>query len=198
MGKMELTEIQEVVDLAKDLFQESQKQPKTSFLKRIPPLLKYPSAKFFLIKLLDISLRPESSQKANKHIIKLLNDYPANSKIFSFFETALVQVYRWIGSLVPVLSVHLIKSRIKSVTSSVILRIDQSRFETHVKHRRNQGIQQNINLIGEALLGEQEAKERITNYKKLIDNPKVDYISIKISTLYSQISRDVHRSVGDT
>ena len=42
-------------------------------------------------------------------------------------------------------------------------------------------------MIGEALIGEKEAETRINEYKELLHNPEIEYISIKISTIYSQI-----------
>ncbi|MFN0065145.1 MAG: bifunctional proline dehydrogenase/L-glutamate gamma-semialdehyde dehydrogenase, partial [Chlamydiales bacterium] len=45
-----------------------------------------------------------------------------------------------------------------------------------------------LNHLGEAILSEEEARSRLQLYLKDLENPHVDYVSIKISTLYSQIS----------
>jgi RHH-type proline utilization regulon transcriptional repressor/proline dehydrogenase/delta 1-pyrroline-5-carboxylate dehydrogenase len=46
----------------------------------------------------------------------------------------------------------------------------------------------NLNHLGEAILSEKEAEERVAIYIKDLRNPAIDYISIKISTIFSQIN----------
>ena len=43
-------------------------------------------------------------------------------------------------------------------------------------------------MIGEIVLGEKEARGRVEKYIKILENPNIDYMSIKISTLFSQIN----------
>ncbi len=45
----------------------------------------------------------------------------------------------------------------------------------------------NLNHLGEAVLGEEEALFRLQSYLKDLSNPEIEYISVKISTLCSQI-----------
>ena len=53
---------------------------------------------------------------------------------------------------------------------------------------REDGFRLNINLLGEAVLGEAEAARRTESTRKLLARDDVDYVSIKISCLVSQIS----------
>jgi RHH-type proline utilization regulon transcriptional repressor/proline dehydrogenase/delta 1-pyrroline-5-carboxylate dehydrogenase len=46
----------------------------------------------------------------------------------------------------------------------------------------------NLNHLGEAILGEDEAKKRLDVYLNDLKNPEIDYVSIKISTIFSQIN----------
>ena len=46
----------------------------------------------------------------------------------------------------------------------------------------------NVNYLGEALLGEEEAQERLQSYLQALQLPEIEVISVKISTIYSQIS----------
>ena len=42
-------------------------------------------------------------------------------------------------------------------------------------------------VVGEAILGEEEARTRLETYLKDLRSPEIEYISVKISTIYSQI-----------
>src|SRR5690606_16839206 len=50
------------------------------------------------------------------------------------------------------------------------------------------GFRLNINLLGEAVLGEAEAARRADRTLALLGRDDVDYVSIKVSSLVSQIS----------
>ena len=46
----------------------------------------------------------------------------------------------------------------------------------------------NVNFLGEAILGEEEARQRLLINLQALQWPEIEVISVKISTLYSQIS----------
>src|SRR2546425_884948 len=46
----------------------------------------------------------------------------------------------------------------------------------------------NVNYLGEAILGEREARKRLEDYLQALQLPEIEVVSVKISTLYSQIS----------
>ncbi len=46
----------------------------------------------------------------------------------------------------------------------------------------------NVNLLGEAVLGETEAAHRLEQYLEALALPEVEVVSVKISTLYSQVN----------
>ncbi len=50
------------------------------------------------------------------------------------------------------------------------------------------GEQLNLNLLGEAVLGEEEAKSRAERTLKLIQNPRVTYVSVKASSMVAQLN----------
>src|SRR5204863_2834570 len=58
----------------------------------------------------------------------------------------------------------------------------------HLRARQQAGVRMNVNFLGEALLGEEEAQHRMEKYLAALHLPEVEVLSVKISTLYSQIS----------
>ena len=52
---------------------------------------------------------------------------------------------------------------------------------------RREGASVNINHIGEAVLGEAEARRQLETYLSDLKRPDIEYVSIKISTIFSQL-----------
>ena len=192
MGELNNNFLQETLHKAEQLQRASEQYPKTPFLKRLEPLLNNKTTKFFLIKLLDTSLRPKQVQASNQHIQQIFKQYPRHLILFNSLEKTLIKLYKTVGKYLPQISIPLIKNQIRRTTASVVFTLDGEAFNKITQLRKNTQVKQNINLIGEALLGENEAEERIKAYKTLIQNPDIDYISIKISTIYSQILNLAH------
>ena len=53
---------------------------------------------------------------------------------------------------------------------------------------KEDGFTLNLNLLGEAVLGESEAQSRLDDILDLLKNPKVDYVSVKASAVVSQLN----------
>ncbi len=73
-------------------------------------------------------------------------------------------------------------------TANVILPAEPDMLRAHLRARRTEGMRMNVNLLGESLLGEREAQRRLDAYLALLKLPEIECVSVKISTLYSQIS----------
>ena len=57
-----------------------------------------------------------------------------------------------------------------------------------MRARWDEGVRMNVNFLGEALLGEEDAQQRLQGYLAALQQPEIEVISVKISTIYSQIS----------
>jgi len=73
-------------------------------------------------------------------------------------------------------------------TRTVILPGEKKALSSHMRKRRAQGVRLNLNYLGEAILGEGEARRRLEVYLHDLAQPDVEYVSIKISTIFSQIN----------
>jgi RHH-type proline utilization regulon transcriptional repressor/proline dehydrogenase/delta 1-pyrroline-5-carboxylate dehydrogenase len=73
-------------------------------------------------------------------------------------------------------------------SSHLIIPGDPDLLEPFLLKRKNNGLRININHIGEEVLGEQEALSRLNIYLADLKNPAVEYVSVKISTIFSQIN----------
>jgi RHH-type transcriptional regulator, proline utilization regulon repressor / proline dehydrogenase / delta 1-pyrroline-5-carboxylate dehydrogenase len=81
------------------------------------------------------------------------------------------------GWWVPSIAVPLIKWLLRRVAGRWV----------SPKIKSIEGVQINLNFLGEAILGEDEAEKRLDLYLEALKRPEVDAVSVKISTICSQI-----------
>ncbi|NVJ53412.1 MAG: bifunctional proline dehydrogenase/L-glutamate gamma-semialdehyde dehydrogenase [Campylobacteraceae bacterium] len=157
------------------------------FYKKMNKMLEHPKDKALLIELMDQCFRCESNDRIANQIIFLLEKH-GMAHFFTTKDRMLLWLFQNIGKYLPNLSVPMFVDQIRDDTKTVVLKGEAEPFNKHLKMRKEEGTRVNINLIGEVVLGEEEASERMEKYLKALENPNIDYISIKISTIYSQIS----------
>src|SRR5690606_28885347 len=57
----------------------------------------------------------------------------------------------------------------------------------HLARTRAEGYTLNVNLLGEAVLGKDEAAARLARTIALVERPDVDYVSVKVSSVAAQL-----------
>ena len=62
----------------------------------------------------------------------------------------------------------------------------------HLTKRAAEGARLNINVLGEAVLGEEEATHRLDRVIEMLSRPEVTYVSVKISAIAAQLSTYDH------
>jgi RHH-type proline utilization regulon transcriptional repressor/proline dehydrogenase/delta 1-pyrroline-5-carboxylate dehydrogenase len=87
----------------------------------------------------------------------------------------------------PSISVPRMIEKMREDSARAIVPGEPDVLLAHLQKRKRQGIRMNINHLGEAVLGEEEARHRLQTYIDDLKNPHIEYISVKISTIYSQI-----------
>jgi RHH-type proline utilization regulon transcriptional repressor/proline dehydrogenase/delta 1-pyrroline-5-carboxylate dehydrogenase len=92
-----------------------------------------------------------------------------------------------LATAVPGLVIPAVRRRIQHEMAGVTLPAAPARLARHAARRSAAGIRLNVNLLGEAVLGEDEAVRRRDAVMALLDRPSVDYVSVKISALCSQL-----------
>ena len=81
----------------------------------------------------------------------------------------------------------LVTRRLRREAAGVILPGEDPGLARHLARRTRAGYDQNVNPLGEAVLGEDEAHHRLATVLATIRRPDVDYVSVKITAIYSQV-----------
>jgi len=157
------------------------------FYVKMNKMLDHPKDKALLIELMDQCFRCETNARVADQIIFLLEKH-GMAHFFTTKDKTLLWLFQNFGKFLPNLSVPMFVNQIREDTKTVVIKGEEEPFNKHLVMRKEEGTRVNINLIGEVVLGEEEASERMEKYLKALTNPNIDYISIKISTIYSQIN----------
>ena len=169
-------------DRAETLYKDEEKQ----YQKQIKHLLTHPEDKITLTKLIDQSFRSENYRRVADQVTSLLKQRGIPG-FFSPTEKILMHLFLAVGRLIPSLSVPKMIAKMRADSHRAIVPGEPDVLMAHLQKRKSQGIRMNINHLGEAVLGEEEARHRLQTYIDDLKNPHVEYISVKISTIYSQI-----------
>lgn len=158
------------------------------FHAKMQTMLANPLDKVLLIELMDQAFRSEENNaRVADQILFLLEKY-GMAAFFTNKDRLLLWMFKNIGKYLPDFSVPMFINQIRDDTKAVVIQGEDEIFNKHLQMRKAEGTRVNINLIGEVVLGEEEAEERIEKYMNALANPNIDYISIKISTIFSQIN----------
>ncbi len=150
-------------------------------------LLTHPMDKVVLTKLIDQSFRSSDMHRVADQVKSILKSHGVPD-FFSGVEKLLVQMFLGLGRHVPSLTVPKMIEKMRQDSSRAIIAGEDEVLHAHLRKRRDEGVRMNINHLGEALLGEQEAAHRLKTYVEDLKDPDIEVISVKISTIYSQIS----------
>ena len=150
-------------------------------------MLQTPADKVTLVKLTDQAFRSRTAARTAEHLTHIL-DVQGVPRFFSPLDRALLRGFQTFGGWLPGVAVPLVKEHMQHETANVVVPAESELLATHLAARARDGVRMNVNFLGESLLGEEEAAHRLQKYLQGLQLPDVEVLSVKISTLYSQIS----------
>jgi len=177
------------IDLAAHLLNEAlrlQTRKERKRQRELARMMSDPSGKAFTLAMTDQCFRSHRSRRIANQLIHLLQQYGLPRYLFFFkrFGLALFQLF---GKGFSFLLVPFATFMLRRETAQVILPGEKWALKRHLEKRRKEGVRLNLNHLGEAILSEKEAKKRLQVYLEDLKQDNIDYISIKISTIFSQI-----------
>ena len=146
-----------------------------------------PNDKKFMVRMLDETSQVRDTQKLALRVKELIDQYGI-PKFLGTGDRLLFKMYQWFAykPLFNWVAVPIIKWRLRRDTSRVIIDAARPHLTEHLATRFQQNIGQNVNLLGEVVLGDGEADKRYYSYLEALKEPDINYISVKISGIYAQ------------
>lgn len=181
---------QEIIEHVKQLLLSAEKEitaAEKKDQKKYANLVQNANDKALLSRMLDESSQIRNNRKLSLRMKYLLDHYGI-PKFFNAFDTLLMWLFAKFGYLFDFIAMPIFKKKLRQDTSKVIINEKPTIFYLHLSSREEEKIGQNVNILGEVVLGDKEADDRYEHYLTAIENPQINYISIKISGIYAQIS----------
>ena len=147
----------------------------------------------FVMNYIDQVARPDSASVAAEQLQKLVGR-GASPAFLSSIDRLMLRVGAKVAPLAPAVVMKLAGLRMRGIVGPLVAPAERKKLQTHLDDQVESGYQSNVNLLGEAVLGEREANRRLQSLKALLNLPEVDYVSVKITAVASQINHWAHAS----
>jgi RHH-type proline utilization regulon transcriptional repressor/proline dehydrogenase/delta 1-pyrroline-5-carboxylate dehydrogenase len=155
--------------------------------RRIARLVDDPSALWTTATLSDAVMRVARPSAATRLLRQVAAKSPVTTRSGLGLRDSLG--LKLLGAISPISSplatrvVHLV---VRDAAKGIILPREVGALREHMR-TRGDSMRFNINVLGEAVLGDREAQARLDAVCEMMRRPEVDYISVKISAITSQI-----------
>ena len=162
--------------------------------KRFARLLRDPRAIATTIALTDEVMRISDKRRAARTFQSVAHSAPSSLGLFDFVGLKIA----WLSSLIlPKFTMRLVEWRVRTVSRGVILGAEAPALARHLGSRAKQSVNANINVLGEAVLGDEEAQQRWSSVAEVLQREEVNYVSVKVSSIISQIITIDHKGTID-
>ena len=92
-----------------------------------------------------------------------------------------------LSNVLPKPVVAAVHQRVRALSKDLILASESEKLAKHLGKRTDKGLALNINVLGEAVLGDHEAELRFQSILEMMRRPEVNYISVKLSSIVAQL-----------
>ena len=177
---------QQAVDLVEQWLTDS-KEPgsRSPAEKRLAKILKDPKGLDWTLKFVDRVIRPTDRHVAAKELNSLAKDLPMS---LGLLDRLTIRVGGLLARPFSFIVIPTAKARLRQLVGHLIVDARDENLTKHIAKSKSGGIRLNLNLLGEAVLGEAEANYRFNETFALLRREDVDYVSIKLSAVASQLS----------
>ena len=164
---------------------ESETHPVEPAAQRLSEVLKDPNGLAFTVGFVDGVMRPEDLRVAGRKLAELSDITPA---LLPGYLRAAIKTGGFWAPKIPGVVVPISRRVLRAMVGHLVLDATPSKLGPAIAKLRKSGNRLNLNLLGEAVLGEREAGHRLQGTRDFLARDDVDYVSIKVSSVVSQLS----------
>ncbi|MFC7458124.1 bifunctional proline dehydrogenase/L-glutamate gamma-semialdehyde dehydrogenase [Brachybacterium sp. GCM10030267] len=176
--------IEDVAAQVRTWLEAARERPVPGPARLLSDLLRDPQGLDFTLSFVDRVIRTEDPRAAAVELRRLAQDPPA------FLPPALRRVVALGGTgsrVAPSVVVPTARAAMRAMVSHLILDARSGPLSRSIARLTADGTKLNINLLGEAVLGAQEAARRLEGVRELVARDDVGYVSIKVSSIVDHL-----------
>ncbi|MGO3527335.1 bifunctional proline dehydrogenase/L-glutamate gamma-semialdehyde dehydrogenase [Glutamicibacter arilaitensis] len=170
---------EDVIQLVRRWLTEAADYPVDAAAARLAGLLKDPKGLDFAVGFVDEVIRPEDLRVAAINLKKLAPKVPG---FLPWYMRKAVGLGGTMAPVLPQVVVPIARKVLREMVGHLIIDASPTKLGSAISKIKRDGVNLNVNLLGEAILGEKEAERRLEGTAKLLDRDDVDYVSIKVSS----------------
>ena len=155
--------------------------------RRLASLVHDPDGVEFALRFVDRVARPDDDHVAARELARLAGRGATLPGFANVLDRAMLRAGAVLAPRVPRAVVPLARRRLRGLVGHLVVDAADRPLRRHLASARAQGRRLNLNLLGEAVLGDDEADRRMARTLDLIRRPDVDYVSVKASSVASQL-----------
>lgn len=134
----------------------------------------------YTVSFVDGVVRPEDQEVAANHLCAIGKQNP---KFLPWYLRTPALVGGVVGKRVPKLSVPAARKVFAKLVGDLVVDVTDAKLGPAIQRLKAPGSRLNMNLLGEAVLGDKEAAKRLRDTRKLLEREDVDYVSLKVSAV---------------
>lgn len=174
--------VEAAIEQVRSWVAESKKLRVNKPSKRLAGLLQDARGLEFAVGFIDGVIRPEDLRVAANNLYRLRTITP---KFLPFHLRMLISLGANFGVLMPWPVIPIARSFLRQLVSHLVLDATRSKLIKSTKKLGLKDATLNINLLGEAVLGKNEANKRLSSVQEILSRKETEYISVKVSAIVS-------------
>ncbi|MFM6963458.1 MAG: bifunctional proline dehydrogenase/L-glutamate gamma-semialdehyde dehydrogenase [Micrococcales bacterium] len=156
----------------------AKKLPASKSASLLASVLRDPLGLNFAVGFVDGVVRPESLRISARNLAALRTSVP---KLLPAWMRVLIPLGALVAPIAPWPVVPIARGVLRNMVSHLIIDATDASLDKALGRIKSKGFALNVNLLGEAVLGQHEADKRLAGSKRLLAHPAVDYVSMKVS-----------------
>ena len=168
-----------IAETAEDDANDSQTQ-------QLAALLRDDDGVRFTMDFVDRVMRPEDNRVAARALRSITDGI--DPSFLGQINGLLVGLGAFVGPILPKVVIPAARARLRQLVGHLVLDAESDALNGLLDRAAERGEELNLNLLGEAVLGEGEATDRAERTLALIRNPRVTYVSVKASSMVAQLN----------
>ena len=146
---------------------------------RLATMLRDEDGLAFTVGFVDRVIRPEDATVAARNLAQLATRVP---RFLPMHLRAAIRLGAAVGLIAPRVVIPVVRAVLRRMVGHLVVDARSRPLGRAISRLRADGVALNLNLLGEAVLGEREATRRLQSTRALLARPDVDYVSIKVSS----------------